>query len=77
MSTQSETSASLDTTRTQPKDCCLGGGRVVLCPKKQSKVFSVYVPSPTLVTARENPIPGTFTANYAIAKNACCNIYHC
>lgn len=63
MSTQSETSGSLDMTGTQPKGCCWGGGRVVLCQQKRSKVFSVYAPSPTLVTARENPVTGILTAN--------------
>lgn len=39
MSTQSETSAPLDMTRTQPKDYHLGGGRVVLCQKKENEKF--------------------------------------
>lgn len=41
MSTHSETSASLDMTRTRPKDCCLGGGRVVLCEKKAKFILSM------------------------------------
>lgn len=74
MSTQSETSASLGMTRTQPKDYCLRRWKSVPMPKETKQSFSVYALSPTLVTAWENPIFGTLIANFAIAKK--CMLQH-
>lgn len=43
-------------------------------PNETKQSFSVYALSPTLVTARENPVSGTLIANYAIAKK--CMLQH-